>query len=128
MCLVIPSPEQDSTLVLVEIHQVPLHPTPQTIQVSVNGSTDFWCVGFVPPANLPRVDTIPSSRSLTSTLNETGLNTDTWGTPLFTGLQLDSVPLITILSALPNKSGRGEKFLHYPAPMVLSPFLSSLTN
>ena len=43
MVVIIPQ-VQDSTLALVEPHQVPLCPTLQPVQVSLNGSTAFWCV------------------------------------------------------------------------------------
>jgi len=52
---------------------------------------------FVSSANLLRVRFILSSRSLMSKLNKTGPSTDPWGTPLVTGLQLDSAPLMTTL-------------------------------
>jgi len=35
---------QDPALALVEPHQVPLCPTLQPVQVSLNGSTDCWCI------------------------------------------------------------------------------------
>jgi len=35
---------QDPALALVEFHQVPLCPTLQPVQVSVNGSTACWCI------------------------------------------------------------------------------------
>ena len=47
------------------------------------------------------MDSIPSSRSLKKMMNKTGCIEDLWGTPLGTGLQLDSVPLITTLQAPP---------------------------
>jgi len=49
---------------------------------------------LVSSANLLRIHSVPSSRSLMK-LNKTGLTTDPWGTPLVTGLQLDSAPLMT---------------------------------
>ncbi|GAB0183594.1 mitochondrial enolase superfamily member 1 [Grus japonensis] len=36
---------QDPTLALVEFHLVPLYPTLQPVQVSLNGSAAFWCIG-----------------------------------------------------------------------------------
>jgi len=41
---VIPSQVQDPALALVELYQVPLCPTLQTVQVSLDGSTAFWCI------------------------------------------------------------------------------------
>ncbi|XP_068788224.1 uncharacterized protein [Struthio camelus] len=51
----------------------------------------------VSAANLLRVHSVPSSRSLMNTLNKSGPRTDPWGTPLATGLQLDSAPFNTTL-------------------------------
>ena len=45
---------------------------------------------FVSLANLLRVHSVPSSRSVMNKLNNTGPSTDPWGPPLATGLQLDS--------------------------------------
>jgi len=41
---VVPPQVQDPALALVEPHQVPLCPTFQTVQVTLNGSTAFWCI------------------------------------------------------------------------------------
>jgi len=41
---VVPPQVQDPALMLVELHEVPLHPTLQYVQVSLNGSTTFWCI------------------------------------------------------------------------------------
>ena len=80
---------------------VPLCPTFQPVQVTLNGSTAFWCIShsssFVSSANLLRVHSNSSSRSLMNKLNKTGPSTDPWGTPLVTGLQPDSLPLMTVL-------------------------------
>jgi len=35
---------QDPALALVDLHQVPLCSTLQPVQVSLNGSTAFWCI------------------------------------------------------------------------------------
>jgi len=35
---------QDPAFAFVEPHQVPLCPTFQPIQVTLNGSTAFWCI------------------------------------------------------------------------------------
>jgi len=51
---------------------------------------------FASSANLLRVNSIPSSRSLMRMLNKTQPSTNPWGTPLVTGFQLDSEPLITL--------------------------------
>ena len=71
---------QESALALVKPHHVPPCPALQSVQVLLNGSTDFD-VSAIPltvlsPANLLRVDFIPSSRSLMKMLNKTGPNTD----------------------------------------------------
>ena len=50
---------------------------------------------LVSSANLLRVHSNPSSRSLMKKLNKIGPSTDPWGSPLLTGLQLDSAPLMT---------------------------------
>ena len=52
---------------------------------------------FVSSANLLRVDTILSSKSLMKIANKTRSSTDPWGTLLKADLQLDSVPLLTTL-------------------------------
>ena len=52
-------------------------------------------------ANFLRVDSIPSSRSLTRMLNMIGPSYHLWTTLLVTGLQLDTMPPITTLWALP---------------------------
>lgn len=54
-----------------------------------------------PSANLLRVDAIPLFRLLMKMLHNNGPITDLWGRPLVTGLQIDSVPLITSLWAPP---------------------------
>jgi len=41
---VVPPPVQDPSLALVELHQVPLPRILQPVQVSLNGSTAFWCI------------------------------------------------------------------------------------
>ncbi|KAK4807043.1 hypothetical protein QYF61_018384 [Mycteria americana] len=57
---------------------------------------------LVSSANLLRVHSIPSSRSLIKILNRTGPNTEPWGTPLVTGHQLDLTPVTTTLWARPS--------------------------
>jgi len=52
---------------------------------------------FVSSANLLRMDSLPSLRSLMKMLNKTGPSTDPWGTPVVTDLQPDSAPWITTL-------------------------------
>jgi len=39
-----PAQVQDPALALVEPHQVPLRPTFKPVQVTLNGSTAFWCI------------------------------------------------------------------------------------
>jgi len=41
---VVPPQVQDLALALVEPHQVPLCPTFQPVQVTLNDSTAFWCI------------------------------------------------------------------------------------
>ena len=41
---VVPLQVQDPTLAFVELHQILLCPALQPVQVSLNGSTAFWCV------------------------------------------------------------------------------------
>ena len=55
--------------------------------------------GLVSSANLQRIHSASSSRSLMKMLNGIGLGMDFWGTLLITGLQLDLKPLITMLWA-----------------------------
>ncbi len=42
--MVIPPQMLDSTLALTEQHEFPLCPALQPVQISLNGSTAFWCV------------------------------------------------------------------------------------
>jgi len=92
---------QDPALALVELHQVPLCPTLQPVQVSLMAAQPSGVSttppSLVSPADLLRVHSNSSSRSLMKKLNKTGPSTDPWGTPLVTGLQLDSAPLMTTL-------------------------------
>ncbi|KAK4826053.1 hypothetical protein QYF61_004168 [Mycteria americana] len=57
---------------------------------------------LVSSANLLRVHSIPSSRSLIKILNRTGPNSEPWGTALVTGRQLDLTPFTTTLWAWPS--------------------------
>jgi len=54
---------------------------------------------LVSSANLLRLHSIPSSRSLIKMLNRSGPSSEPWGTPLMTGRQLDLTPLTTTLWA-----------------------------
>jgi len=47
-------------------------------------------------ANLLRMHSIPSSRSLTKILNRTGHRTEPWGTPFVPSCQLDLTPFTTM--------------------------------
>lgn len=71
----------------------------------MNDSTALWVSAtpqcYVPPAYLLRRHCVLSSKSVINKLNNTGPSMDPWGTLLVTGIQLDSVPLITILWDLP---------------------------
>ncbi|KAK4811045.1 hypothetical protein QYF61_015749 [Mycteria americana] len=57
---------------------------------------------LVSSANLLRVHSIPSSRSLIKILNKTGPKTEPWGTSLVTSRQLDLTPFTTTLWARPS--------------------------
>jgi len=54
-------------------------------------------------------------------LNKTGLSTDPWGTPLVTGLQLDSAQIVQFLGGLINTSSNGNT----PAGILLWPRVGS---
>jgi len=41
---VVPAQVQDPAFAFVEPHQVPLCPTFQPVEVTLNGSTAFWCI------------------------------------------------------------------------------------
>lgn len=89
---------QDLAFPLVECHKIHLCPIPQPVEVPLNGSTRLWSISYlVSPANLLRVQPVPSSRSLMKMLNRIGPSIDPWGTPLVTGLQLGFVQLIPTL-------------------------------
>ncbi|PKU42357.1 rna-directed dna polymerase from mobile element jockey- hypothetical protein [Limosa lapponica baueri] len=58
---------------------------------------------LVSSANLLRIHSVLSSRSLINMLNKTGPSIDPWGTPLVTGLQLDPAPSITTLVVIKSQ-------------------------
>jgi len=62
-------------------------------------------------ANVPRVHSMPSSRSSIKILNRTGCNTIPWGTPLLIGHQLDLNPFTTTLSGLPASSLSSKEYM-----------------
>ncbi|KAK4824318.1 LOW QUALITY PROTEIN: hypothetical protein QYF61_013593 [Mycteria americana] len=72
---------QDPALGLVEPHTVGLSPSIQPAQIPLSTLPH----NLVSSANLLRVHSIPSSRSLIKMLNRTGPNTEPWGTPLNSG-------------------------------------------
>ena len=67
----------------VELCWVPVSPFLQPVEVSLNGSTTVWSMNiplsFVSFADLLRVHSVPSSRSVMKMLNRTGLSTDPRG-------------------------------------------------
>ncbi|KAK4829606.1 hypothetical protein QYF61_005706, partial [Mycteria americana] len=83
---------QDPTLSLVESHTIGLGPSTQPIRIPLSTLPHE----LVSSANLLRVHSIPSSRSLIKILNRTGPNTEPWGTPLVTSCQLDLTPFTTM--------------------------------
>jgi len=80
---------------------------------------------FVSLADLLKVDTIPSSRSLMKIWNKARCSTNPWGTLLITGLQLDSVLLISLCCWSEGCSGPSELSHehHYDAPLVKNTLL-----
>lgn len=72
------------------------------LQVPLDGIPSFLCINCTTQldiiSKLPRVPLIPWSMSLIMMLKRTGPKKDHWGTPLFTGLHLNTEPLTTILS------------------------------
>ncbi|KAK4825193.1 hypothetical protein QYF61_025121 [Mycteria americana] len=71
---------------------------------------------LVSSANLLRVHSIPSSRSLIKLLNRTGPKTEPCGTPLVTGRQLDLIPFTTTLWAQPSSQFFTQRRVHLPKP------------
>ncbi|KAK4827132.1 hypothetical protein QYF61_014526 [Mycteria americana] len=71
---------------------------------------------LVSSANLLRVHSIPSSRSLIKILNRTGPNTEPWGTPLVIGCQLDLTPFTTALCAQPSSHVFTQRSVHLSKP------------
>ncbi|KAK1208189.1 ZFR protein, partial [Pygoscelis papua] len=81
------------------------HPLLQPVEISLwmaaqPSGTSATAPSFVSSANLLRVHSAPSSRSLRKILNMTGPSIDPWGTLLVTSLQLGFILLITTLWAL----------------------------
>ncbi|KAK4810855.1 hypothetical protein QYF61_008827 [Mycteria americana] len=71
---------------------------------------------LVSSANLLRVHSIPSSRSLIKILNKTDPNTEPWGTPLVTGRQLELTPLTTTLWPQPSSQFFTQRRVHPSKP------------
>ncbi|KAK4827727.1 LOW QUALITY PROTEIN: hypothetical protein QYF61_021155 [Mycteria americana] len=89
---VVVTQERDPTLSLVEPHRVGPSPSIQPVQIPLAflpSSRSTLPHDLVSSANLLRVNSIPSSRSLIKMLNRTGPNAEPWGTPLVTGCQLE---------------------------------------
>ena len=86
----------------------------QSSDVSVTPSS------FISSANLLRVHSILSSRSLMNILNKTGSSTSHWEHYLSTDLQLDSALMITTLWALPVSKFSIHLTVHSSIPHFLS--------
>ncbi|KAK4813748.1 LOW QUALITY PROTEIN: hypothetical protein QYF61_023684 [Mycteria americana] len=101
----------DPALGLVKPHTINLSPSIQPVQIPLSflpSSRSTLPPKLVSSANLLRVHSIPSSRSLIKILNKTGPKTEPWGTPLRTVLR---------------KSGLGNQGLGYnksPKPIDIS--------
>ncbi|KAK4825953.1 LOW QUALITY PROTEIN: hypothetical protein QYF61_003471 [Mycteria americana] len=94
---------QDLALGLVEPHTIGLGPWIQPVQVPLQSLPALKSTlppNLVSSANLLRVHSIPSSRSLIKILNRTGPSTEPWGTLLVTSWQVDLTPF-TFCSGLP---------------------------
>ncbi|KAK4810833.1 hypothetical protein QYF61_008805 [Mycteria americana] len=98
---------QDFALPLVELHEVPVSPFLQSVQVPLDGSTTLWHI-----SHSSQICVISKLAEGTLCLIIQIINEDVehdrtqywgqyWGTPLVTGLQLDFMPLITTLWAWP---------------------------
>ncbi|KAF1440525.1 Zinc finger RNA-binding protein, partial [Pygoscelis papua] len=102
---VVPRWLQNFALPLVELHEIPIGPFLQPVEVPLDGSTTLWHIShssqFVSSANLWRVHSAPSSRSLMKVLNRTGPSIDPWCTLLVTSLQLGFILLINTFWAWP---------------------------
>ena len=72
-------------------------------------------LSLVSSANLLRLHSNSSSRSLMKKLNKTGPSTDPWETPLVTGLQLDSALLMTTLWFCHSASSQSTSPTTHPA-------------
>ncbi|KAK4823665.1 LOW QUALITY PROTEIN: hypothetical protein QYF61_005017 [Mycteria americana] len=96
---------QDLALSLLESHKIGLGPSIQPIQIPLAflpSSRSTLPHNLVSSANLLRVHSIASSRSLIKILNRTGPSTEPWGTPLVTSCQVDLTPFTTTLWARPS--------------------------
>jgi len=96
--VVIPPKVQDSTPAFVKRHLVPIDPTLQPVQISLNGTTAFWCVSH--SSQLLIISKVAKSGHypLIKVTDEDAEQDQTQHRPLGnTGLQLDSAPPITSL-------------------------------
>lgn len=88
---------------LLEFHHIPISPSPvcqKSLWMAANPSDlSTTSPSLVSYANLWISHWVPLSRPLTMLWVCTGPRIDPWATPLVTGLQVDFVPLITILWA-----------------------------
>ncbi|KAK4828887.1 hypothetical protein QYF61_001445 [Mycteria americana] len=113
---------QDPALSLVEPHTIGLGPSIQPVQIPLEGkaflpsSRSTLLPNLVLSANLLRVHSIPSSRSLIKMLNRTGPNTEPRGTPLVTDRQLGLTPFTTTLWAQPSSQSFAQRSVHPSKP------------
>lgn len=96
---VILPPVKDFIFSFAELHQIPLCPYLQPLEVPLNDSTTMKRIShslwFVMSAKLLRVHSVPSYRSLMKRWNGIGHSVYNWGTSLLT--YMDFVPLMTAL-------------------------------
>ncbi|KAJ7419858.1 glycoprotein xg [Willisornis vidua] len=86
---------------LLELHEFPVCPVLQDVQVPLNGSTDTWCIShsyqFYIICKLVEGAHDFIIQVINEELNSTGTSVSRSWTPLVTGLQMDEVVLITTL-------------------------------
>lgn len=90
---------------------LPISPTYQNTSDGLHRLLRYWpLLTILSSLNLLRRHSTPSSKLLMTKLNNTEPSIELWGTPLMTGLKLDSVPRITTPWDLP--------FNQLPVPSV----------
>jgi len=103
----IPPQVQDFAFPLVGLHEAPASSFLQPVEVPLDGNTSLQCVShssqncIISKLAEGKAYSVPSFRSLMKTLKRTGSSIDLWGTPLDIGLQLEFIPVITILGSRP---------------------------